>query len=209
MNHRVHPLAPIIALDIDGTLGDYHSHFAWFASLYLQSEVVPVWDADYKGEFSDALGLDKRTYRDIKLAYRQGGMKRSLPLFAGAEGIPRWIRSQDIQVWIATTRPWNRLDNIDPDTQFWIDRNLGKVDGVIYGEEKYSDLVDIVGADRIIGVVDDIPENIIEARNLGLKAMLRRGEHNRWYLDNSLVANESNGIMKRLSVWIEEHKNAR
>ena len=106
-------------------------------------------------------------------------MKRCLPAFDGVGSMVTAIRHQDVQVWICTTRPWNRLDNIDPDTTFWIERNIGRVDGVIYGEEKYEDLIDIVGEGRIVGVVDDLPENVLRAQDLGLRAILAHGEHNR------------------------------
>lgn len=176
---RLHPLAPVVALDIDGTLGDYYNHFKWFAELYLQRSLELDWTGTT--EFSEALGLDKEEYRDIKLAYRQGGMKRSIPVLDGDEGrrLIQAIRERlGVQAWICTTRPWQRLDNIDPDTQFWIQRNFGRVDGVIYGEDKYEDLIDIVGRERVLGVVDDLPENIRRAGSLGLRAALRSGEHN-------------------------------
>jgi hypothetical protein len=178
---RIHPLAPVVAIDIDGTLGAYHDHFTWFAELYLQSSLSPVYRNSDEGEFSNALDLDKRVYRDIKLAYRQGGMKRSMPVFKNARKSIEAIRADNIAVWITTTRPWNRLDNIDPDTQFWINRNIGKVDGVVYGEDKYLDLIDIVGRERILGVVDDIPENVDRASSLGLRRVLMDGPHNLWY----------------------------
>lgn len=176
---RLHPLAPVVGLDVDGTLADYYEHMRWFAELYLQRPVTIEWDFAPTAEFSDALQLDKKTYRDIKLAYRQGGMKRSIPVLDDRGTMVKAIRAGGIQVWITTTRPWQRLDNIDPDTQFWLNRNLGRVDGVIYGEEKYMDLVDIVGRERILGVVDDLPENVVSAMSLGLKAALAVGEHNR------------------------------
>lgn len=179
---RVHPLAPVVALDVDGTLADYYEHFRWFAELYLQRPVKIDWDYADHAEFSEALGLGKAVYRDIKLAYRQGGMKRSIPpLDTNSEymsAIVQEMRGQGIQVWIATTRPWQRLDNIDPDTQFWLGRNVGRVDGVIYGEDKYLDLIDIVGKDRILGIHDDLPENVTTALSLGIAAALRSGGHN-------------------------------
>jgi len=175
---RIHPLAPVVGLDVDGTLADYYEHMRWFAELYLQRPVSLDWDFAPTAEFSDALQLDKKTYRDIKLAYRQGGMKRSIPVLDDRGVMVKAIRAAGIQVWITTTRPWQRLDNIDPDTQFWLNRNLGRVDGVIYGEEKYMDLVDIVGQDRILGVVDDLPENVVAAMSLGLRAALAVGDHN-------------------------------
>ena len=175
---RIHPLAPVVGLDVDGTLADYYEHMRWFAELYLQRPVKLDWDFAPTAEFSEALQLDKKTYRDVKLAYRQGGMKRSIPVLDERGAMVKAIRAGGIQVWITTTRPWQRLDNIDPDTQFWLNRNLGRVDGVIYGEEKYMDLVDIVGSDRILGVVDDLPENVVSAMSLGLKAALAVGDHN-------------------------------
>lgn len=175
---RLHPLAPVVGLDVDGTLADYYEHMRWFAELYLQRPVSIDWGFAPTAEFSDALQLDKKTYRDIKLAYRQGGMKRSIPILDDRGTMVKAIRAAGIQVWITTTRPWQRLDNIDPDTQFWLGRNLGRVDGVIYGEEKYMDLVDIVGKDRILGVVDDLPENVVSAMSLGINAALAYGEHN-------------------------------
>jgi FMN phosphatase YigB (HAD superfamily) len=180
---RVKANAPIVALDIDGTLADYYSHFHWFAELYTQRKIETQWNRSYRGEFSDALGLDKTLYRQIKLAYRQGGMKRCIPPMKEAGDLVRGLRANGIAVWICTTRPWNRLDNIDPDTSFWIERNLGRVDGVIYGEEKYQDLLEIVGSRPILGVVDDLPENTAKARELGLETILMRGDHNEWWTE--------------------------
>ena len=201
---RVHPLAPVVAIDIDGTIGDYYEHFRWFAELYLQRKLEIRWDFTDTMEFSDALGLTKEVYRDIKLAYRQGGMKRCLPVFEGTKEMVASLRGNNIQVWICTTRPWQRLDNIDPDTQFWIQHNVGRVDGVIYGEDKYLDLVDIVGKGRIVGVVDDLPENVVAAQSLGLRAAIRAGGHNepfRKTRSSIPVAHSSNDIKRIFSQW--------
>ncbi|QPX62606.1 nucleotide phosphohydrolase [Arthrobacter phage Wollypog] len=180
---RVSANSPIVALDIDGTLAEYYKHFHWFAELYTQRSLPVEFHRQYRGEFSEALSLDKELYRQIKLAYRQGGMKRSIPEKPYAGDLVRGLRKQGVAVWICTTRPWNRLDNIDPDTNFWINRNLGRVDGVIYGEEKYQDLLDIVGSRPILGVVDDLPENTLKARSLGLETILLSGDHNEWWIE--------------------------
>lgn len=175
---RVHALAPVIGLDVDGTIADYYEHFRWFCELYLQRP-VPKPDWALVDEFNEVLGIDKGTYRDVKLAYRQGGMKRSIPpLDSMVRAMVQELRQLGVQVWICTTRPWQRLDNIDPDTRFWLDRNVGRVDGLIYGEEKYEDLIDHAGMHRILGVIDDLPENIVYAQRLGLRAAIRAGAHN-------------------------------
>lgn len=175
---RVHPLADVVAVDIDGTIADYHKHFKWFAELYLRRELPLNWDGVYK--FHEALGLPIELYRDIKLAYRQGGLKRSLPMFQASPQTISRIRQDGYQVWICTTRPYLRLDNIDKDTQFWLDHNNIHYDGVLFGEDKYEDLVDIVGKERILCVFDDLPEQVQRAARLGLNVAMRTGPHNEW-----------------------------
>lgn len=259
---RVHPLAPVLALDIDGTCGRYHDHFAWFLkNIYMPHEfdhptawagdapiVVgdsvgmgrpqvpsnpdpldhpewyiwgngrePVWLHKYRGEFSEALGMDKRLYRDAKLAYRQGGLKRSMPTFEGEDlraYVSHW-RGSGIQVWIATTRPWQRLDNVDPDTRYWLEHNVGEVDGLVYSENKLEDLQDIVG-DRLLGLIDDLPENCEEADRLGVPWLMRRASHNRWWLtDEDYVPNiarldntfkDMAETVKTVQIWHEAWK---
>jgi hypothetical protein len=154
-------IRPVVAVDIDGTLGRYHEHFVWFAEQYMGQKLPHDFAGD--GEFSDHLGLDKDLYRDIKLAYRQGGMKRSMPMFSGAHRFMLDLHLRDIEVWIATTRPWMRLDNIDPDTQEWLTRHHVPYDYMIYGHDKYDQLVKRVGVSRIIGVVDDLFEQCEQA----------------------------------------------
>lgn len=207
---RVPADAPVVALDIDGTLAEYYKHFHWFAEMYTQRTLPLEFHRQYRGEFSEALSLDKNLYRDIKLAYRQGGMKRSIPEKTGAGALVRHIRDMGVQVWICTTRPWNRLDNIDPDTTFWINRNLGRVDGVIYGEEKYQDLLEIVGSRPILGVADDLPENTAKARSLGLKTILLRGSHNEWWTETKaepFVADNLTRARERVDYWIKDYFN--
>lgn len=214
---RVHALAPVVALDIDGTMGDYHGHFVWFLrNIYLPREwgqisldvpVRPWWKPEYKGEFSDALGMDKAEYRAAKLAFRQGGLKRCMPQFTSDNGrllyYVQAIRQMGVQVWVCTARPWMRLDNIDPDTQYWLTHNAGPVDGLIFGEDKYADLIDHVGRERILGVVDDLPENIERAWELNLPALLRYGRHNSWWREDveEEVAFGMEDVAEKVKEW--------
>lgn len=208
---RVHPLAPVLALDVDGTIADYYAHFKWFAEMYLQKDLSVDWTGTE--QFNEALGIDLSVYRQIKLAYRQGGMKRSIPaLDPQLSSVIPLIRSHlGVQIWICTTRPWQRLDNIDPDTQFWLNRNIGRVDGVIYGEDKYEDLVDLVGKGRILGVVDDLPENIRKAASIGLRSAIYAGDHNEgWRSEISpgvtSVVRSAVGIMDVTEGWLRVYR---
>jgi hypothetical protein len=149
---------PLVAVDIDGTLGDYHGHFIRFAELYLQRKLPH--DYDGATEFSEFLGMDKETYRQIKLAYRQGGMKRCMPLHVGARGIVKWLNAHDndVDIWVTTTRPYLRLDGIDPDTRFWLDHHGLHYHNLLYHEDKYKLLRERCDPGRVIAVVDDLRE---------------------------------------------------
>lgn len=189
-------IKPVVAIDIDGTLGDHHGHFQEFAETYVNRRLGP--DANpplghlrrkpglamhgaklypYDEEFSEWLGLEKGIYREIKLAYRQGGMKRRMPVFEGADIFIHSLRQDGIEVWLCTTRPYLRLDNIDPDTREWLGRHKIEYDGLIYGEDKYHRLADIVGSNRVLGVIDDLPEMFDEAHRLGLSPIQKLNGH--------------------------------
>lgn len=168
---------PVVALDIDGTLGDYHTHFLRFAEQwYGRAMPDPATNTDGVPLYK-YMGTSKSTYRQCKLAYRQGGMKRSMPVYEGASELTHNLRKSGAEVWIATTRPYLRLDNIDPDTRHWLRRNGIQFDGVLWGEHKYRDLKKIIG-DRVLFVVDDLPEMIGQAQSIGLGVMLRCQPYN-------------------------------
>jgi hypothetical protein len=91
-----------------------------------------------------------------------------MPAYPFAGDLTRRIRRMGAEVWICTTRPYLRLDNIDPDTREWLRRNRIQHDAVIFGEGKYSELVRQVGIRRIVAVVDDLPEQVTAAYKLKL-----------------------------------------
>lgn len=152
---------PVVAIDIDGTLGDYHGHFIKFAEGYFGRRLPS--DFDGSVEFHEALGLPLSDYRDAKLAYRQGGLKRTMPRFDGASILIKTLR-RDAEVFITTTRPYLRLDQTDPDTRFWLQKNEIEYDGLLYDEDKYEVLADIVDRRRVVAVLDDLPEQYDSAK---------------------------------------------
>lgn len=152
-NEVVHP---VVVLDIDGTLGDYHGHFHAFAEAYEGRALRPGYDGSMELHIWYNMSLEH--YREIKLAYRQGGLKRSMPCYADASLLVSYLQNQHVEVWICTTRPYLRLDNIDPDTREWLARNHISYDGLLYSENKYARLLEIVQPARIVAVVDDLPE---------------------------------------------------
>lgn len=155
---------PVVALDIDETLGLYHEHFRRFASGYVGRELPEGYDGSEP--FWSYLGLELFKYRQVKLAYRQGGMKRSMPVREGARELVSKAHELGAEIWITTTRPYLRLDNIDPDTQEWIARNGLRYDHMLYDEDKYLQLASLVDPDRVVFVLDDLREQVEAATSV-------------------------------------------
>jgi len=178
---------PVVAIDIDGTLGDYHTHFLRFAKGWIGRPMPDPEDINPGLPLHKFMGTSKATYRKCKLAYRQGGLKRSMPCYYGAKHITEALRRAGAEVWICTTRPYLRLDNIDPDTRHWLRRNGIQYDAVLWGEHKYRDLVKQVDRERIVGVLDDLPAMLDQAHSLGLRTLLRDQPYNRQKIDAESV----------------------
>jgi hypothetical protein len=166
----------VVALDIDGTLGDYHGHFLDFAKKYFNEDMPDPKEINPGKHLWEHMGVERHEYREAKLAYRQGGWKRWMPVYDGASELTQSIRNLGAEVWITTTRPYLRLDNIDPDTREWLRRNSIEYDAVLFGDRKYTELVRQVGASRVIAVVDDLPECLSEAAGNGIRNLWLRDQ---------------------------------
>lgn len=171
-------LKPVAVFDIDGTLAQYHRAFSYFTSRYFDRTLPLIDGWDGSGEMEDFLGLTKAEYREAKLAYRQGGQKRFIPMYEHADVVVQSVAALGIEIWVATTRPWQRLDNIDPDTKEWLRRNQIPCDGLLFGDDKYEMLLDQIDAGRILLVVDDLPEQLEKASKLGLPYFQVERPHN-------------------------------
>jgi hypothetical protein len=184
-NHQVNP---VVAVDIDGTIAEYHATLFMFIFQYFdlsprilsecmaENNLVCLWDGS--GNFEDFIGISSSEYREGKLAFRQGGHKRWMPVYPESRLMIDTLHEAGAEVWFTTTRPWQRLDNVDPDTREWLRRKGFGYQGLLYDEDKYAKLIDIVGADRVVAVIDDLPEMVIRARDLGLYALQVARIHN-------------------------------
>ena len=204
-------IRPVVAVDIDGTLGDYHGHFIDFAEQYVGRELYRTYtgSTSFRIWFWTANHIGTDEFRAIKLAYRQGGMKRSMPVYEGAQALLDEIISHDAELWLTTTRPYLSLDTVIPDTVEWLTRNgMGDYDGMLFDEDKYAKLMDRVDERRIVAIVDDLPEMIEEAnhltgRNVGILVGTRWNEANRNY--RSSLYNIVAGIGPLIDEWKEEN----
>lgn len=170
---------PVVALDIDGTMFDYHGHFLQFAEAWYGRPMPDPSEINPGLSLHKFMKTSKATYRQCKLAYRQGGLERSMPVYPGASELTRMIRKAGGEVWICTTRPYLKMDTQAPNTMHLLRRNGIQYDHMLSGPHKYRDLVKQVGAERIVGVLDDLPEMYEQALSLGLEPILRDQPYNR------------------------------
>lgn len=101
-----------------------------------------------------------------------------MPCYPGASELTRALRRAGAEVWICTTRPYLRLDAIDPDTRHWLRRNKIQFDHVLYGEHKYRDLVKQVDPARVVAVYEDLPDMLMQAIDCGMSGYLRSQPYN-------------------------------
>lgn len=209
---------PVVAIDIDGTMGDYHGHFLRFASDWTGQGLEPVLQGSlspYAGTipFShycmELFGVDLQTYRAIKLAYRQAGMKRSMPIVNGAKHICALVYSAGAELWVTTTRPYLSLDNIVPDTVEWLSRHQIGFDHMLFDADKYAVLADRVDSERVVAVLDDLPEMYdAAAEQFGTEVpILVYSQFNRLvYRETRLTLLEASAMVyNRINVWRAQH----
>lgn len=178
-------MKPVVALDVDGTLFDYHRHFLRFAADYFAHDPDDPGYLNYDARISMAkhLRVSKQSYRACKLAYRRGQMKRSVPLLPRplpqAGELTKQLRRWGVDVWLCTTRPYLSHDEVDDATRHSLRRNGVQYQGLIWGEHKYRELVRTIGGGRVAAVLDDLPEMCRQAEVLGLPVAFAFRPHNK------------------------------
>lgn len=174
-------LHPIVAIDIDGTLGDYYGHLHHFAERYLGRRLKGKYDGSTTHrEFYESMGVPAHIFREIKLAFRAGSMKRSMPPYTDWIEMVHKVKQRGAELWLTTTRPYLRMDNIDPDTRHWLQRHEVPYDFLLYDETKYQELAHRVDRPRVVAVLDDVDEMYDDAEAMfgyGVP-ILRRNEYN-------------------------------
>lgn len=197
-------IRPVVALDIDGVLGDYHGHFLRFATTYFGKDLeallgMSVRKFDGSERFSTyccrELGITLADYRECKLAYRQGGMKRSMPINQDATWICSMVQ-REAELWITTTRPYLSLDGVIKDTLFWLELHDIQMDGLLFDADKYAILAEQVDPARVVAVLDDFDAGYDAAESIF-------GEH-----VPILYANGFNDWMKLDRNWCDSLRQA-
>jgi len=214
-------VTPVVAIDIDGTLADFHGHLLRFLVQWTGSDIVPILKGSidpYDGSesWSDyccrLFDIDRTTFRQAKLAYRQGGLKRTMPVIDGAQRICHTVKEAGAELWLTTTRPYLSLDNIIVDTTEWLERQGIAFDGLLFDEDKYAKLAEQVDSERVVAVLDDLEEMCRAASDVlhyGVDvAILMRNKYNAamdWPSVAASLPQAGQMIELRLNYWREQH----
>jgi hypothetical protein len=192
----------VVGIDIDGTLGDYHSHFLRCAEMFLQREMPKPKEINPLLPLHRHMGVSKSRYREIKMAYRQGRWKRSMPVFYYARQMTIDIRRAGAEVAICTTRPFNQLGEVDADTRWWLRHHGIQHDIVIWGPHKYRDLCKAYGGkDNVVAVIDDELEQTVRCQKLGLPLYLRDQPYNQTLMWSGEELAKL-GVLREPGAWI-------
>ncbi len=129
-------MKPIVIIDIDGTIGDYYSSFFAFARDWL-GLYKDDWAETYDGSVPMAkhMKIGDALYRQIKLAYQQGGIRRSMKPFVAAGTFTEWMGTLDVEVWVTNPRMDSRHFT-DPGIRHWLKRNNIRFDHLIYEDDR-------------------------------------------------------------------------
>ncbi len=192
---------PVVGLDLDGTLGDYHGHFLRFAEGWLGREMPDPATINPGLPLHKFMKTSKTTYRRIKLAYREGGMKRSMPCYSGARALAMSLRQEfGCEVWITTSRPYLAHGPIEGDTKHWLKRNGIQYDHVLWGEHKYRTLRRWAG-NRVVAVLEDLPVMAEQAIGVGIPVLLRDQPYNTWWDPEEILATRVLGLSSALDAF--------
>jgi hypothetical protein len=103
-----------------------------------------------------------------------------MPCYFGSADLTWGAHQAGSEVWLATTRPYMRHDSTDPDTRHWLEKNGVFFDHLLYDEDKYHRLAELVDPDRVVMVLEDLPEMFDAAEEFFPgRAVMYENNHNR------------------------------
>jgi uncharacterized HAD superfamily protein len=123
----------VAGIDIDGVLNYYPQPWVDFINKWL--------DTDFKDLNEVKANVPYQKYRDIKYEYRESGVKQKLKVRAGARELLQALKDRGYTNLILTSRPFNKHKTLFKQTTEWL--RLGKLpyDGIIFGENKYQEIL--------------------------------------------------------------------
>lgn len=135
----------VCALDIDGVLNYYPQ--TWVD--YLNRQL----NANFRDLNEAKRVIPYKTYKDLKWRYRESGEKAKLEIRAGAKEVMEELHRRGYQILLLTSRPFKEHKTLFKQTVDWLTEGRLPYDGIIFGEEKYIEV--LTQAPNLRFLVDD------------------------------------------------------
>jgi uncharacterized HAD superfamily protein len=123
----------LCAFDIDGCLNYYPDPWVDFLN-----DKLGTWYTDLN---EAKASISYQEYKDIKYQYRESGVKRTLPVREGARKTLQQLKKNGYTILILTSRPFDKHKSLFKQTTDWLYANKLPYDGIIFGENKYLEVL--------------------------------------------------------------------
>lgn len=184
--HPPQPPQPILIVDLDGTIANYHDSFL-------------IW-CEYEGYLAEgthkSMQFGLRPDGDLLVAYPEyrrwcdefegsGGYRNICPYYDGVN-LVRAARTQGAYIVVTTARPVNTFKRIWHDTWSWL-REFGIVPDQLLFEEDRSLFAGMFSDKQPVAALEDNPQNAARLARSGATVWLRAQPYNEgisWHLPN-------------------------
>lgn len=178
----------VLVTDLDGTLADLrYSLWEFLRERGIVDEVLPATtslNADVD------LGIDYRTFQDLKEKFIEEGRYANLMPFAPACQAVELAIADGVYVIAVTARPADRYPRLWLETMSWLEDQGLKVDQLHIGSDaRIRILLELAEAGCDVVLFDDDPDLIERALSSGIKVVIRQYPYNAhlWHRERATV----------------------
>jgi len=166
----------ICAFDVDGVLNYYPDPWVEFINRNSAEKYRDLNDAKRN--------IPYQLYRDLKYEYRESGVKANLKVRAGAKETLKELKHMGYTILIITSRPFEEHKSLFKQTTDWLSKNKLPYDGIIFGKNKYVEV--LTKAPNLRFLVDDHRYYANSVARWNYKAFLVDNQYNQGYLENGV-----------------------
>jgi uncharacterized HAD superfamily protein len=167
----------VAGIDIDGVLNYYPKPWVDFVNSQLGTEFKNLHEVKYNVPF--------QKYKDLKFEYRECGVKATLPVREGASEVLWQIKNLGYMILVLTSRPFSEHKTLYKQTTDWLESNNLPYDGIIFGEDKYLQILSKVP--NLNFMIEDhrYYSNLIS--RWGYRVFLVNNEYNRGSIERNVT----------------------